>query len=131
MKKISLLTKTTFHAYNIILILIYLYPGSILGWLIYGNIEKQPQLTSDFSVFSSNHVYAFLVLSLLGFFAFSKSKQKFLFIYLFCMSFCLELSHILIPDRSFEYSDLIGNIFGVLVIFILSKLFKIFRKKNV
>ena len=53
MKKISLLTKNTFHIINIMLIILYLYPGSILGWLIYGNIQKQPQITSDFIFFSS------------------------------------------------------------------------------
>jgi Na+-transporting methylmalonyl-CoA/oxaloacetate decarboxylase beta subunit len=48
MKKVSLLTKVLFHISNILLIILYLYPGSILGWLIYGNIQKQPQITSDF-----------------------------------------------------------------------------------
>ena len=50
MKKISLLTKITFHTFNIGLILIYLYPGSIFGWLLYGDINKQPQLSLDFMV---------------------------------------------------------------------------------
>ena len=66
MKKIFLYTKRAFHIFNIGLILNYLYPGSILGWLLYGDKQKQPQLTSDFLLFSSNHVYAFLVLSFLG-----------------------------------------------------------------
>ena len=61
MKKIPLLTKTAFHISNIGLILIYLYPGSVFGWLLYGDIQKQPQLTPDFVIFSSNHVYAFML----------------------------------------------------------------------
>ena len=53
MKKKFLLKKIIFHISNIGLIFIYLYPGSIFGWLIYGNTQKQPQLTSDFVIFSS------------------------------------------------------------------------------
>ena len=66
MKKIFLYTKGAFHVSNIGLILNYLYPGSILGWLLYGDKQKQPQFTSDFLLFSSNHVYAVLVLSFLN-----------------------------------------------------------------
>ncbi len=121
MKKISLLTKTSFHSFNIGLILIYLYPGSVFGWLLYGDIQKQPQLTSDFMVFSSNHFYAFVLLSLLGLISFYKNikKIKILFLYLFFLSIFLEFCHILIIQRSFQYKDLFGNFFGVLCIFIL------------
>ena len=63
MKKISFLTKIVFHIYNILLILMYIYPGSVMGWIVYRDIQKQPQLSNDFTLFSSNHVYAFLVLS--------------------------------------------------------------------
>ena len=88
MKNVSLLTKVLFHITNILLIILYLYPGSILGWLIYGNIQKQPQITSDF-IFSSNHVYAFLILSLLGLFSYYKKNIKILFLYLFFISIIL------------------------------------------
>ena len=128
MKKITLLTKTTFHTTNIVLILIYLYPGSIFGWLLYGDIQKQPQLTSDFIIFSSNHVFAFMLLSLLGIISYNK-KIVFLFIYLFFISIVLELSHALIPERSFEYSDLFGNFFGVILIYIFFNLYKFFKKQ--
>ena len=128
MKKITLLTKTTFHTTNIVLILIYLYPGSIFGWLLYGDIQKQPQLTSDFIIFSSNHVFAFMLLSLLGIISYNK-KIVYLFIYLFFISIVLELSHALIPERSFEYSDLFGNFFGVILIYIFFNLYKFFKKQ--
>ena len=128
MKKITLLTKTTFHTTNIILILIYLYPVIIFGWLLYGDIQKQPQLTSDFIIFSSNHVFAFMLLSLLGIISYNK-KIVFLFIYLFFISIVLEFSHALIPERSFEYSDLFGNFFGVILIYIFFNLYKFFKKQ--
>jgi len=129
MKKISLLTKIIFHISNILLIILYIYPGSIMGWLIYGNVQKQPQITSDFVFFSSNHVYAFLILSILGFFSYYKKNIKILFSYLFFISIFLELFHYVIPQRSFEYKDLFGNFFGVLIVFLLFKIYKSFRKK--
>ena len=129
MKKIPLLTKTVFHASNIGLILIYLYPGSIFGWLLYGNTQKQPQLTPDFIIFSSNHAYAFIILSLLGVISSNDKKISILFIYLFFISIILELSHILIPKRSFEYPDLFGNFLGVFLIFILFNLYKFFKNR--
>jgi VanZ family protein len=127
MKKVSLLTKILFHITNILLIILYLYPGSILGWLLYGNIQKQPQITSDF-IFSSNHIYAFLILSILGLFSYYRKNIKILFLYLFFISIFLELLHYVIPQRSFEYKDLFGNFFGVLIVFLLFNFYKFFKK---
>ena len=129
MKKKFLLRKIIFHISNIGIILIYLYPGSIFGWLFYDNIQKQPQLTSDFAIFSSNHFYTFIVLSLLGLFSYYKNKVKILFLYLFFISIFLELCHILIPQRSFELKDLTGNFLGVFIIFIIFYLYY-FIKRN-
>jgi hypothetical protein len=128
MKKISLLTKITFHISNIGLIFIYLYPGSIFGWFFYDDIKKQPQLTSDFIIISSNHFYVFIYLSLLGLFSYNKDKIKILFSYLFFISIFLELLHILIPQRSFQYQDLLGNFFGFFIIFIFFNLYKFFKR---
>ena len=130
MKKIFLLVKTSFHITNIGLMLIYFYPGSIFGWLLYDNIHKQPQLTSDFVIFSSNHVYAFIILSILGLISYHKNKVKNLFLYLFFISIFLELCHFFIPQRSFEYYDLFGNFFGVLLIFLLFYTYKFLKGIN-
>jgi len=128
MKKISLLTLIIFHTTNLLLIVIYLYPGSILGWLIYGNIQKQPQITSDLSLFSSNHVYAFLILSASGLLAYHKKNVKMLFLYLFLISAFLELFHIIVPQRNFEYKDLLGNILGVLIVYLIFIFFRFYKK---
>ena len=130
MKKIFLFTKTIFHASNIGLILIYLYPGSIFGWLVYGDKQKQPQLSPDFLIFSSNHFYVFVFLSFLGLVSYYKYNLKVLFLYLFFISIFLELCHIIIPHRNFEYEDLLGNLLGVFFVFILFRLYKVVRKKN-
>ena len=118
--------KIIFYIANIILITLYVFPGSILGWFIYGNVGLQPQITSDFIV-SSNHVYAFMVLSFLGYFSYENHKLNFLFLYLFSISVFLELLHIIIPNRGFEFSDLFGNILGVLVVYFLCQIFNFFK----
>ena len=122
-------TKILFNVINTIFIVLYLYPGSILGFLIYGEFSKQPQITQDFLTISSNHVYAFFVLSLIGLIAYYKSKKILILNYLILSSIILEVLHLLIPNRSFQYSDLFGNIIGVLVSILLLSIFNIWRKK--
>ena len=125
MNKLSNIFKITFHFLNIITIFLYLFPGSILGWLFYKDLTKQPQLTDDFISISSNHFYAFFVLSITGIFSYLKHKKLNLLIkYLLLLSVILELSHLLIPQRSFQLGDLFGNILGVMVTIIIYKIWK-------
>ena len=122
MKIINKLLMFQFHLANLILIIFYLYPGSILGYFLYGNISIQPKITEDF-IISSNHLYLFTVISVLGFFAYrNKRKIKFLIIYLFSLSIILELLHIVIPNRGFEWSDLFGNILGIIFVIIIYRI---------
>ena len=116
-KNFFLYLKIIFYIANIVLISLYIFPGSILGWLLYDDAGLQPQITSDFIV-SSNHVYAFTLLSILGYISYKKENLKFIFTYLFFISIFLEILHIVIPNRGFEFSDLFGNIIGVLIVFL-------------
>tara|TARA_B100000686_G_scaffold209791_1_gene216601 strand:- start:172 stop:543 length:372 start_codon:yes stop_codon:yes gene_type:complete len=117
--------KNSFYVLNITLIIFYLYPGSILGCLLYNDCYIQPQLTRNFLV-SSNHFYVFFILSVIGFLSFSKDLKKISY-YLILLSILLELLHIIIPNRGFEVADLLGNILGVLLPLVIFKLF-IFRR---
>ena len=127
--------KFIFHIANILLIIFYLYPGSILGCFIYNDCGIQPQLTADFLIkknimISSNHVYVFIIISFLGFIGYSKKTTfKYIITYLFFISVFLELMHIVIPERGFEIKDLTGNIVGVVISLIIFLIFKL-RKKN-
>ena len=121
------MTKIIFHILNIIFIILYIYPGSLLGFLIYKDILKQPQISPDF-MFSSNHVYAFLLLSFLGLISYLKTF-KIIILYLISISIILELLHLIIPNRSFQFSDLFGNIIGVLLSIFILILFNFWRKK--
>ena len=122
-------TKILFNIINTIFIVLYVYPGSILGFLIYGEFHKQPQITQDFLSISSNHVYAFFVLSLLGLIAYHKNKKIIILNYLILSSIILEVLHLVIPNRSFQYSDLFGNIVGVLMSIFLFSIFNFWRKR--
>ena len=125
MNKLSNIFKNIFHFLNIILIFFYLFPGSILGWVFYSNLKIQPQLTDNFINISSNHFYAFFVLSITGIFSYLKHKKLNLLIkYLLLLSVILELFHLLLPQRTFELSDLFGNILGVMVAIIIYKIWK-------
>ena len=111
-----------FHCANLILITFYLFPGSILGYVLYNDISIQPQITKNFLI-SSNHFYAFIVLSTIGTLAYHNTKSiDFLINYLFLSSLTLEFFHIFIPNRSFEVRDLFGNIVGVVVVIVIYKI---------
>ena len=121
MNKLKNFFKIGFYFANIILITLYLYPGSILGCFLYNDCNIQPQITRDF-IISTNHFYAFALLSSLGVLSFHNTKKiNFLIIYLFLLSIILELFHIIIPVRGFELSDLFGNIVGVIFIVFIYK----------
>jgi len=128
MKIINKLSILGFHSVNLILIILYLYPGSLLGCYFYNNCNFQPKITVNFMIssnylISSNHFYAFIILSILGLFAYrNTTKIKFLINYLFLLSIILELSHVIIPIRAFEWGDLFGNILGVILAITIYKI---------
>ena len=122
MKNINNILIKGFHCANLIVIMFYLYPGSIFGHFLYSDSSIQPQLTRDFIV-SSNHLYVFIVLSFLGVVAYKKTPNiNFVIIYLFLSSIILELLHAIIPAREFEWADLFGNILGVFFVIIIYKI---------
>jgi VanZ family protein len=83
----------------------------------------QPQITTDFAKISSNHLYAFVIVSIFGYLTFLKDKQiKYLIIYLILLAILLEICHLFIPQRSFQWSDLFGNLLGVFVVIFFKNL---------
>ena len=116
--------KIIFYITNFILILLYLFPGSLIGCFFYDDCKLQPQITPDF-IISTNHLYAFAFLSLIAFLTFKKTdKITLVTVYLIIISIVLELFHHFIPERSFEYSDLFGNLIGVIIIIFFFNLLK-------
>ena len=104
----------------LILFVLYLFPGSLIGYLLYGNLGQQPNLISNPIGTSINHLIFFFCLTSLGLVVRSK-YQNFLnsFIFLFSISILLELAHWLIPNRAFEYYDLFANSMGIVTAYLL------------
>ena len=123
--------KIVFYLINFCLIFLYLFPGSLIGQVVYGSKKIQPQITPDF-IISSNHFYVFVLVSIVGFLTFTKLNQmKILIIYLILLSIVLELFHLIIPERSFQWSDIFGNLIGVIVVILIRNLinkYGVFKK---
>ena len=121
--------KYLFYFSFIILIVIYLFPGSLIGYILYGNLGRQPDFISNPFGTSINHLIFFFYLSILGF-MFRSNQKNFInsFSFLLIISIILELLHYFIPNRAFEYNDLYANILGVLLAYLILKLVK--KNKN-
>ena len=123
--------KIIFYLINFFLIILYIFPGSLLGCIFLNDCKIQPQITVDF-IISTNHLYTFAFISVIGLYTFTKSNQiKYLIFYLIFLSIILEIFHLIIPERSFQFVDLFGNLLGVIiVIFIYSLINKygVFKK---
>ena len=121
--------KKLFHILTLLLIILSLYPGSILGFLLYGDFGLQPQVTNDFAYISSSHLYAYFLISVLGFFSYLRDRKfKLVVIYLFFLSIILEVAHHVISGRAFQIKDLTGNILGVLIAYIIVLIYKFWRR---
>ena len=116
--------KIIFYFINLCLLISYLFPGSLIGWFLYNDFRIQPQITKDF-IISSNHFYTFAIISIIGFFTYEELKKiRLLCCYLIILSIILEIFHIIIPKRSFQWPDLFGNVFGVVIVIILFNFIK-------
>ena len=117
--------KYLFYFSLIVLLILYLFPGSLIGYLLYGNFGKQPDLISNPIGTSINHLIFFFYVSIIGF-IFRINQKTFLnsFSFLFLVSITLELLHFLIPNRAFELNDLYANSLGVLLAYLIFRFFK-------
>ena len=117
--------KYLFYFSLIVLLILYLFPGSLIGYILYGNFGKQPDLISNPIGTSINHLIFFFYVSIIGF-IFRINQKTFLnsFSFLFLVSVTLELLHYLIPNRAFELNDLYANSLGVLLAYLIFKFFK-------
>ena len=128
-KAISYL-RILFHILILILIILSLYPGSILGFLLYEDFRLQPQVTKNFLYISSNHLYVYFFISTLGFFSYLRYKKfKLVAIYLFFLSIILEIAHLVISGRAFQIADLTGNILGVSIAYTIALIYQFWRKQ--
>jgi len=121
--------KLIFYLLNLILISFYFLPPSIINLFLYNDLYFFSQINAEFKV-SANHIYVFIIFSIVGFLTYVKLKHLvILSIYLISISIILELTHMLIPYRAFEFADLFGNIIGVMIGFMIVLTSSFFYKK--
>ena len=121
--------KSIFYISVLLLIILSLYPGSLIGYFFYGDLRQQPNLIANPFGTTINHFISYICISLLGFLLYLRSKnfQK-LFYGLLFLSIILEVLQSVIPIRTFQLGDLIGNLLGVLVAYFLVKIYLRFSK---
>ena len=108
-----------------ILLILYLFPGSLIGYLLYGNLGQQPDLIPNPIGTSINHLIFFSYITILALMLRSRTKNILTnFKTLLILSVILELLHVVVPNRAFETYDLIANVLGVVIILILQKILK-------
>ena len=122
--------KSFFYLLNVFLISLYLSPASIANIFIFNDLYFYSQINLNFKI-SANHIYMFLIFSLIGYLTYSKLNHfLFLSIYLIFLSIILELTHLLIPSRGFEFADLFGNIIGTTIALIIFFFYRKYESKK-
>ena len=129
MAKIISFLKFIFHASVPSLIILSLFPGSLLGLLFFGDLSRQPNLIDNPFGTSINHFISYFFVSSLGLWLYLKSENfKKMFYGLLLLSAILEVLQFIVPNRSFQLYDLIGNFVGVLIAYFLVKIYLILSK---
>ena len=109
----------------IALLILYLFPGSLIGYLFYGNLGQQPNLISNPIGTSINHLIFFSYITTLAIIVRVRVKNIFtnyqVIIFISCL---LEILHFIVPNRAFELYDLIANFIGVVIILLINSFVK-------
>ena len=123
------LIKYLYYFSLIALLILYLFPGSLIGYLLYEDFGTQPDFIPNPIGTSINHALAFLYLSILGSISYMRDKRfNKNMIFLISLSIILELSHYFTPNRSFEFLDLFANLIGTLIAIFIIITYKKYKK---
>ena len=129
MDKVILFSKLIFHSSILFLIILSLFPGSLLGLLLYNDLSRQPNLIDNPFGTTINHFIYYFYVTTLGLFIYLRTKNFQKLVYgLFFLSLMLEFLQLIVPNRAFQLYDLIGNFLGVLVAYFLVKIYLFFSK---
>ena len=119
------LTQYGYYFLLIILLIIYLFPGSLIGYFFYGNLGQQPNLVANPIGTSINHLFVFTLITILALITRLRVKTFFnSFKFILFISCILEILHLIIPNRAFEFYDLIANILGVVIVISIKNFIK-------
>ena len=119
------LTENVYYISLIVLLILYLFPGSLIGYFLYGNLGQQPNLLANPIGNSINHLIFFSYITVLATIIRRKVKNIFtsykVILFISCI---LEILHLIVPNRAFEFYDLIANIFGVIIVLLINNFVK-------
>ena len=119
--------KFIFYSLSIFIIILYLLPGSVVDKILL-NTDNHTQ-TKNYSIISKDHFCIFFLLSVVAFLTYIKLNLiNTLIICLIIFSIILELFHLIIPGRLFEFADILGNLFGTLMLKVIAYLFLKYEK---
>ena len=127
-KAISFL-KFIFHTSILLLIIISLFPGSLLGFFLYDDLGRQPDLIDNPFGTAINHFIYYFYVSMLGLCLYLRNHNFRKLVYgLFFLSIILEFLQFIVPNRAFEIYDVFSNFAGVLVAYLLVVIYKFWNK---
>ena len=120
--------KLTEHVYYfslLVLVILYLFPGSLIGYFLYGNLSQQPNLITNPIGTSINHLIFFSYITSLAIIVRLRVKNIFTsFKIILFISGILEILHLIVPNRAFELYDLLANITGVTIVLLINSFIK-------
>ena len=119
------LTEYVYYFSLLVLLILYLFPGSLIGYLLYGNLGQQPNLISNPVGTSINHLIFFSYITVLAIIVRVRVKNIFTsYLVIILISCVLEIFHLIVPNRAFELYDLIANFSGVVIILLINSFIK-------
>ena len=118
-------TEYVYYFSLLVLLILYLFPGSLIGYLLYGNLGQQPNLMANPIGTSINHLIFFSYITLLAIIVRVRVKNIFNnYLFIIFISCLLEIFHLIVPNRAFELYDLIANFIGVVIILLINSFVK-------
>ena len=121
--------KFVFYTSILFIIILSLFPGSLLGLLLYQDLSRELNLIENPFGTTINHFISYVYVSTLGLFIYLRSGNFQKLVYgMFFLSIILEIIQFIVPNRAFQLSDLIGNFVGVLVAYFLVKIYLFFSR---
>jgi hypothetical protein len=119
------LTEYIYYFSLLVLFILYLFPGSLIGYFLYGNLGQQPNLIANPIGTSINHLIFFSYITILATIVRLRVKNIFnsykVILFISCIA---EILHLIVPNRAFELYDLIANIAGVVIILLFNRFIK-------
>ncbi len=119
------LTEYVYYFSILVLLILYLFPGSLIGYFLYGNSGQQPNLIANPIGTSINHLIFFSYITVLAIIVRLRIKNMFTnYLFILIISCILEISHLIVPNRAFELYDLLANFTGVVIILLINSFIK-------